>query len=165
MQNKLQKQIFLAIMAAIYVVLTIAVAPFAYGVVQFRISEMLNHLMAYNKKYIISLGSGVFIANLFSSAGLTDVIVGTLATLLSCIISIIAFTKIKNEFARLLFNIFNFTFIGMLPIALMLYFIGVGEATIIATYLMLIPGEFVAMSLGAIVFYFINKTLKFESLV
>lgn len=164
MQKNLKQSIFLALMAALYVVLTVALAPFSYGVIQFRISELLNHLMAYHHKFIISLGLGVLLANLFSSAGIYDVIFGTLGTVICCVIAIVSNRFIHSEIKRLAFNIFNFTFIGMIPIALMLYFLGFGEATLLATYLMLIPGELAAMTIGSVIFYIVNKQFDLKSL-
>ena len=41
------------IIAALYVAVTLLVAPFGFTIVQFRISEMFNHLIVFNKKYIL----------------------------------------------------------------------------------------------------------------
>ena len=37
-----------ALLAAIYVVLTVAIAPFSYGAIQFRISESLSQLVVFS---------------------------------------------------------------------------------------------------------------------
>lgn len=75
-----------AIVAALYVALTLASYPLSYGHIQFRISEMLILLCFFNKKYTVGLTLGCLIANLFSSVGLIDVVIGTTATLISCLI-------------------------------------------------------------------------------
>lgn len=75
-----------AIVAALYVALTLASYPLSYGPIQFRISEMLILLCFFNKKYTVGLTLGCLIANLFSSVGLIDVVIGTTATLISCLI-------------------------------------------------------------------------------
>ena len=50
MQNKKSKLIVInAIIAALYVVVTSLTAFMAFGDVQFRIAEMLNHLFAFDK--------------------------------------------------------------------------------------------------------------------
>ncbi|MBS4769883.1 QueT transporter family protein [Carnobacteriaceae bacterium zg-ZUI240] len=166
MQKNLTKQIVLALVAAIYVAMTVLVAPISYGPLQFRISETLNHLMAYNKKYIVSLGVGVFLANTTSPFGWIDMLFGTLATLLCCVISIVAFKKIKNELARLAFNIFNFTVIGMLPIALIIFFVDNSANTSAwAIYFSLLPSQFVIMSIGSVAMYIINKTIHLNDIV
>lgn len=56
----------ISVIAALYVVLTIAVSPLAYGVLQFRISELLKPLALHGKKYVIALTLGLILANLFS---------------------------------------------------------------------------------------------------
>ena len=57
----------IAIVAAIYVVLTITppLNAISYGAYQFRISEMMNFLAFYNPKYIIGVTLGCMIANFF----------------------------------------------------------------------------------------------------
>ena len=55
------------IIAALYVAVTLLVAPFGFTNVQFRLSEMFNHLVVFNKKFIFAIVLGVFVANLFSS--------------------------------------------------------------------------------------------------
>ena len=66
----------IAIVAAIYVVLTITppLNAISYGAYQFRISEMMNFLALYNPKYIIGVTLGCMIANFFSF-GIIDVAV------------------------------------------------------------------------------------------
>ncbi len=70
----------LALVAAMYAVLTVVIAPLAFGEIQFRFSEVLVLLCFYRKDYALALIVGCFIANLFSPMGLMDIIFGTLAT-------------------------------------------------------------------------------------
>ena len=70
----------LALVAAMYAVLTIVIAPLAFGEIQFRFSEVLVLLCFYRKDYAPALIVGCLIANLFSPMGLMDIIFGTLAT-------------------------------------------------------------------------------------
>ncbi len=76
-----------AIIAAIYVVLVWAFAPISYGPMQIRIAEALTVLPFYFPAAIPGLFVGCFIANLFSEAGLLDVIFGSLATLIAAYIT------------------------------------------------------------------------------
>ena len=74
-----------ALIAAIYVVLTAYAFNFiSFGFVQARVAEVLLLLLLIDKKYSAGLIAGCFIANLFSSFGIYDVIFGTLATALTC---------------------------------------------------------------------------------
>ena len=70
----------LALVAAVYVVLTLVIGSLGYGPIQFRLSEALVLLAFYRKDYSVALIVGCFIANLFSPYGLYDIIFGTLGT-------------------------------------------------------------------------------------
>lgn len=84
----------LALVAAVYVALTLAVHPLEYGPVQFRFSEILVLLCFYRKDYAPALTVGCLIANLFSPYGLLDIIFGTLATA----IAVFPMYYVKNIF-------------------------------------------------------------------
>ena len=73
-----------AMIAAIYVVLTLFVSAFnlASGAIQIRISEALTVLPAFTPAAIPGLFIGCLISNLLSGGMLLDVIFGSLATLL-----------------------------------------------------------------------------------
>jgi len=78
----------LSIVAAIYVALTMAVSPIAFGPIQFRISEILLLLCFFNPKYGFSLVIGCFLANLFSPYGWIDWVFGTGQTLITVLLII-----------------------------------------------------------------------------
>lgn len=87
-----------AFIAALYAVITILCAPLSYEFSQFRFSEALNLLVFFNPTYTIGLTVGCFIANVASTVGPLDMVFGTLATLISCLL-IVWFSKIcKNLF-------------------------------------------------------------------
>ncbi|MBF1209892.1 MAG: QueT transporter family protein [Gemella morbillorum] len=106
-----------ALLAAIYVVLTVAIAPFSYGAIQFRISESLSQLVVFSKKYWFPITLGVAIANIFSPLGIVDVFFGTLGTGLALAISIFIFKFIKNRIVRHVINIILYLIICMPIIA------------------------------------------------
>ena len=84
MKNDLTKRLTrTAIIAAIYAVVTVAIAPLSYMGVQFRISEILVLLAVFDPLYIGGLTLGCLIANLLGPNGPLDVILGTLATFIS----------------------------------------------------------------------------------
>ena len=56
----------LALVAALYAALTLALPGLSFGAIQFRFSEILVLLCFYRKDYSISLILGCFIANCFS---------------------------------------------------------------------------------------------------
>ena len=74
-----------AMIAAIYVVLTMIFAPISFGPIQFRISEALAILPMFTPAAIPGLFVGCFLANLFCGAATLDVICGSIATLLGAL--------------------------------------------------------------------------------
>ena len=85
MRNK--KVLFLtqaAVIAAIYVVLTIFISAFnlASGAIQVRISEALTILPFFTPAAIPGLWIGCLLANLLTGAVIYDVIFGSIATLI-----------------------------------------------------------------------------------
>ena len=75
-----------AVIAAVYVVLCLALAPFSYGAVQVRIAEALCLLPVFGAEYIVGVTLGCFLANLLGST-VIDGVFGTLATLLACLVT------------------------------------------------------------------------------
>ncbi|WP_366522133.1 QueT transporter family protein [uncultured Subdoligranulum sp.] len=75
-----------AVIAAVYVVLCLVLAPFSYGAVQVRVAEALCLLPVFGAEYIVGVTLGCFLANLFGST-IIDVVFGTLATLLACLVT------------------------------------------------------------------------------
>ena len=74
-----------AMIAAIYVVLTVLFAPISFGQIQFRIAESLTILPAFTPAAIPGLFIGCLIGNILGGAILPDIIVGSIATLLGAI--------------------------------------------------------------------------------
>src|SRR5574344_405082 len=81
-----------AIVAAFYFVLTIACAPFSFGLINFRISEILMLLCFFRKDYIIGIAIGCMLSNLAMSGtmlgglGWVDMLIGSSATLIAGLI-------------------------------------------------------------------------------
>ncbi len=107
--NRIYEIIIIAMVAAIYAVLTIAILPLSYGVIQFRISEVLVLLCFYNKKYCLSMILGCAVVNMFSPMALLDIPFGTLATALA----VICLYKSRNIWIGSLFPVlFNGVIVG-----------------------------------------------------
>lgn len=73
------------ILAALYAVITIATASFAYGPIQFRVADALCVLPFFMPVTSIGLFVGCLVANLFSTVSALDIVIGSAATLLGCI--------------------------------------------------------------------------------
>lgn len=76
-----------ALISAAYVVLTYVSAGLglAYGNIQFRLSEALNVLAVFTPAAVPGLTLGCLLGNITSPFGIVDIIIGTLATLLSAL--------------------------------------------------------------------------------
>lgn len=97
------------ILAALYAAITIATSSFAYGPIQFRLSEALCVLPFFVPSTTIGLTLGCLVANLFSPVSALDIVIGTFATLLGCY----ATSKLRHKWLVPLPTIFaNFLLIG-----------------------------------------------------
>lgn len=76
-----------AIIAAVYAALTILLAPLSFGAVQCRISEALTVLPMLTPAAVPGLFVGCMAANFFTTAEPVEVIFGSLATLVSAILT------------------------------------------------------------------------------
>ena len=74
-----------AVIAAIYVVLTILFAPISFGPVQFRISEALCVLPYFTPAAVPGVFLGCLLSNLLCGAAALDVVFGSLATLIGAV--------------------------------------------------------------------------------
>lgn len=75
-----------AVIAAVYVVVCLVLAPFSYGAVQVRVAEALCLLPVFGAEYIVGVTLGCFLANLIGST-VIDVVFGTLAMLMACLVT------------------------------------------------------------------------------
>lgn len=76
-----------AILAAIYAVITILLAPISYGQIQVRVAEALTILPYFTPAAIPGLFVGCIVSNIFGGNGLIDIIFGSLASLIAAILS------------------------------------------------------------------------------
>ena len=155
MNRKIQFIVSQAIIASLYVVLTVVIGPFSYMAIQLRISEILVLLCFYKKDYIVGLTLGCFIANLFSPMLIYDITLGLLATVLS----LICVSKSKNLYVAIIFPVlFNGLLVALeLTLAYELpYFISVLEVGC---------GELIAMLIGVVTFKLLEKNQKVMNLL
>ncbi|WP_283679961.1 QueT transporter family protein [Lentilactobacillus sp. Marseille-Q4993] len=149
-----------AVVAALYIVMTMVLAPFSYGPIQFRLSEGLNNLAPFNKRYVVAITLGCFISNMTSPNGPIDMLIGTFETFIALLTINLVTKHISSVPAKLVLSVLIGTFF-MFIIAFELAFIGSGAfwPTFWASYASLAISEFGSMALGAIVIYFINLSI------
>ncbi|AUJ30303.1 MAG: QueT transporter family protein [Liquorilactobacillus hordei] len=161
--NKLKIIIMNAILAAIYVVITVMFAKFSFGVIQVRIATALYQLVAFNKKYYWGMVMGVFIANLLMSPfGLVDIPVGLGVTGLGLAVAIFINSRVKNINVRLLVVGLCVSF-GMIFVAIELFYIS--KAPFLITYVYLFCGQLIAQAIGAIIFKIVNRAVNLHEII
>ena len=151
-----------AIIAALYVAVSLMIAPFGFTQVQFRVSEMLNHLVAFNPRFAFGIVFGVFITNLFSTLGPIDLVFGVAHSIITLSIFIFICKFVKNVLARLIINTFLFTctmFIIAIELNIAL------ELPFLLTWATTAAGEFVVLAVGVPIMYQLNKRLNFKKLL
>ena len=107
-QKKLSDFIRIAATAAIYVTLTLAIAPLSYGPVQLRLAEVMTLLCFFRKDYGYGLILGCAISNLFSPLGMLDMIFGVAST----IFAVVWIPRVKNLWIASLFPTISMVFIA-----------------------------------------------------
>lgn len=124
-----------AMIAAIYVVITLVFAPFSYGEVQVRLSEALTILPVFTPAAVPGLFIGCLISNIMGGCIVPDIIFGSLATLLGAIFtySLRNQSKYLAPVPPITANILIVPFILRfgyqvpLPIPFMMLTVGIGE--------------------------------------
>ena len=136
--------------AAVYAVLTLAIAPLSFGMVQIRFSEMLMLLAFIDRRYAPGLVLGCLIANCFSPFGLMDVVFGTTCTAAA----LWGITRhSKTLFGASLWLVFCNAFIGI-----ELYLFG---SPLLLSMALVALGEFLAVSCaGCCVFRLLMKNQR-----
>lgn len=159
MNKTIRKIVFAGIIAALYVVLTLALAPISYGAIQFRISEILVLLAYFDPIYIGGLTLGCFIANLLGPNGVWDIIFGTLATFIS--LYAIYFTSkinIKEKYRLLIASIWPTVFNGAIIGIMLAYVLNI---PILISILEVAIGEFVVVTIvGVPIAYKLRDKIK-----
>ena len=110
------------IIAALYILLSLAVQPIASGLVQCRISEALTILPVFTGAAVPGLFIGCLLFNLISGAVAYDVVFGSLATLLAALLT---WRMAKRGMPKWLLPLPSVVFNGLIIGALLVYAYGV----------------------------------------
>lgn len=160
-----------AVVAALYAAITMMVVPIGFGPVQLRLSEGLNHLAAWNKRYILALSLGVLIANLFSPMGWIDWVFGTLDTVIMTSLTYVLTRKVASALMKIIISTISVLTVGMAVLAAEFTFAFAIKATgsfapdhagtiwenWLSYYIMLVPGELASLVVGGVVIYALSK--------
>ncbi|WP_409021587.1 QueT transporter family protein [Dellaglioa sp. P0083] len=158
--NRVNQVIINGLIAALYIVLAVVpgMVNMASGAIQFRLSEGLNHLVLFNKKYIWGVSLGVILFNLFYSSPL-DVLFGGVQTIMGLLIVIFVSPKFKKMWQKMLLNIMVFSF-TMFLIAIMLNI--TANLPFWPTYGTTALSEFVIMTITAPIMLVLDRAIHFD---
>jgi len=145
-----RRLVILAMIAAVYAAITVALGYFAYGPIQFRVSEALHLLAFFNPIFLPGLTLGVLIANFFSPYGLVDIVFGTMASFIALILIRITRRTINNLFVASLWP----TIINAIVIPFVFLIYG-GEGISVASFFpfaaSVAAGQFVVLTAGYLI--------------
>lgn len=161
---KINTLIMNAVIAALYFVITATISPFGFTNIQFRISELFNHFIVFNKKFFFGIIGGVFLANLFISPTKVDLIFGVAHTIISLCMTMVVARFIKNKLVLMLVNSFIFSF-NMFIIAYMLKVFLHLEGTFMFLWITSGVSEFITMVVAIPIIYFIAKRIDLKKLI
>ena len=99
------------VVAALYVVLSLAVLPIASGAIQFRPSEALTILPLFFTESIPALFIGCMLSNLITGCAVWDIIFGSVISLVSGVLTYFVGRLLKNDIIKVLVG-------GIVPIIL-----------------------------------------------
>lgn len=125
-----------AVIAAVYAVLTLVLAPISFSAVQFRVSEALTMLPMLFPSAVPGLFVGCFLSNLLAGAPWQDVVFGSLATLAAAFMTM----KVRKMpwLAAFMPVAFNGVVIGLvlhyaygLPLLMSAATVAIGEAAVV----------------------------------
>lgn len=155
-RNKSMTIAKISIVAALYVAVTMCIAPLSYGVVQLRLAEGFNHLTVFNKRYIVALTIGCAIANITSPLGIVDVIFGAMGTLVMTSISYWIAKYIKSVIYKMCVSTIVCTVFSW-SVALELNI--VSHLPFWPTYLSVAVGELISLLVGMIIFTALSRRI------
>ncbi len=144
---------------ALYFVLTIVFLPISYGPIQIRISECLAVLPLFYGEAVIGLTIGCLIANILGN-GVLDIVFGTFATLVSCLLTYIVGKKIKGVIKPVLGFIPPIIINAVIVPFTFLTVFEIKELYFISAIQILIGQTISVIGIGSIVYFAINKIKK-----
>lgn len=147
MKKKTRSLAVSGVVAALYAVTTMVIAPFGFGAVQCRVSDVMLIFCMKRKEMIAGCVVGCIIANMFSPLGPIDMAVGALVNFL---IGYVAYGS-KNMITTIVSGgIIAGIFVGTELWAVYSIPIQITSVTVAA-------GEMISLALGAILYKMIEK--------
>jgi uncharacterized membrane protein len=139
----LRSALMQAMIASAYVVLVYVFQFASFGLIQFRVAEVLMILVLFDRKSVIGLTLGCFLSNLLMGAIFIDVIIGPIATLIAGIVMVLM--RNHPKIAMIWPAVFNGVIVGFIltygyllaPLWISIPSVFIGEALVL--YLIGLP--------------------------
>ena len=147
------------IVGAIYFLVCFLLQSISFGTIQIRFAEILNLLCLFRPDYVIGATLGFFLANLQSTLGWPDILIGTMATLVSCLL--IAFASPSLLIACLYPVAINGFVVG----AELCWLLDLGWNQYFYQSGMVALGEFISMIIGYMLFIFLRRNKSFMNVI
>lgn len=171
-----KRLVILSVVAAVYVAVTIACGNLSYANIQFRISEALVLLCFYKKAYCLPMIIGCFIANIASTVGLVDMVVGTLATVIAVLGIAVCSAVLPKAFAKIgmsegIAHAVSMVIASLCPVAANAVLVGLElyiflDLPLVLSMLQVGAGELVCVTvLGSVLFICLEKNKQFMGLI
>lgn len=171
-----KRLIILSVVAAVYVAVTIACGSLSYANIQFRISEALVLLCFYKKAYCVSMVIGCFVANIASTVGLVDMVVGTLATVIAVLGIVLCSAVLPKAFEKAgmsegVSHAVSMVIASLCPVVANAVLVGLElyiflDLPLVLSMLQVGAGELVCVTvLGSVLFLCLEKNKQFMGLV
>lgn len=160
---KVRTLVINGLVAALYIAVSALIKPFGFTNIQFRLSELFNHLIVFDKKYFTGIVLGVLITNLLMSPlGFYEIPFGVGMTVVSLVASMGIGKIVKNKWIHMAINTIIFSF-NMFFIAWMLNL--ALELPFFLTWATSAISELIVMAIGMPIIHFLNKRLKFDQVM
>ncbi|MCT1175499.1 QueT transporter family protein [Pediococcus pentosaceus] len=147
-----------AMIAALYVAITFVFSAISFGPIQFRLAEMLNCLVIYDKRYIWGISLGVLISNMQSSLGIIDITWGTLTTIITLSIVYLVIRKFSDTKVKMGICVAITTVLMGFLVAIELAY--VLKVPFFYTWGTVSLGELGVMLIGAVVIYLLGENVN-----
>lgn len=145
------------VITALYFVLGIAFSAISFGVIQFRVPNIMYQLVAFNKKYYFGLVLGVILTNAMSPLGWFDLVFGVLTSAVGLGVAIIINSKIKSTFVKQIVTAISVT-ISTVFVAIELNLVlGV---PFFYTWLVVATGQLLTQAVGVFIIRGISKRVN-----
>lgn len=171
-----ERLVILSAVAAVYVAVTLALGGLSYANIQFRVSEALVMLCFYKKAYCVSMVVGCFIANIASTVGIVDMVVGTFATLVA-VLGICVCSRFlpgafeKSGMSEYKAHILSLVIASLCPVVANAILVGLElyifvDLPLFISMLEVAAGELVCVSIiGTVMFLCLEKNKQFMKII